>query len=61
MRLDPLRRRRHGRWLWILAAVAAGAAAQRLGADASHRLATVWVPATAYGLTLITVFKKDRT
>ncbi len=46
--------------LFLLAALPAGAATLALGADVTYQLTTVWIPATAYGLTLIAAFGKNQ-
>ncbi len=59
MRVNPRPRQwRIGVWLCALVAVPAAAATPDIMADMTHQLTTVWVPATAYGLTLIAALKK---
>ncbi len=54
MRMRPaVRALRQGAWLLALVAVPAAAGVPAELSDMTHQLSTVWVPATAYGLTLI--------
>jgi len=59
MRMTPaVRTLRHLAWLCTWVAVPAAAGTPNLTAGVPHHLATVWVPATVYGLTLIVAYNK---
>lgn len=47
-------------WLCTLVAMPAAAITPAVAASMTHELSTVWVPATAYGLTLIAAFSKKQ-
>jgi hypothetical protein len=49
-----------GLWLGTLVAMPAAAITPAVAANMTHELSTVWVPATAYGLTLIAAFSKKQ-
>ena len=51
---------RVGLWLCTLVAMPAAAITPAVAASMTHELSTVWVPATAYGLTLIAAFSKKQ-
>jgi len=46
-------------WLFALVAVPAAAGVPADLSDMTHQLTSVWVPATAYGLTLIAAWGKQ--
>ena len=50
---------RIGAWLCALVAMPAAAITPAAAANMTHELSTIWVPATAYGLTLIAAFNKN--
>ena len=57
MRMRPaLRKFRIGAWLCALVVVPAAAITPAVAANMTNDLTTMWVPATAYGLTLIAAF-----
>lgn len=51
---------RIGVWLCALVAMPAAAITPAAAASMTHELSTIWVPATAYGLTLIAAFNKNQ-
>jgi hypothetical protein len=51
---------RVGLWLCTLVAMPAAAITPTVAASMTHELSNVWVPATAYGLTLIAAFSKKQ-
>jgi len=61
-----MRLRSHFRWirrtLWIgaLASLPSWAAASPTGADVTQLLVTVWAPATAYGLAMLSMYSKGQ-
>ena len=47
-------------WATILLSLPAGADTSSMTVDVAHLLTTVWAPATAYGLALLTAFNKPK-
>ncbi len=61
MPLTPsLRALRWAGWATLLLSLPARADTASMTADFAHLLTTVWAPATAYGLALLTAFNKAK-